>query len=59
MGGQLNRSVVMHPYSLVKDTRSGWESSDVEAHLEGELLSEAMEAFHLKNAGTSTSVTLS
>ena len=37
----------MHPYRLVKDTRSGWESGDVDGHLAGELLSDAMEAFHL------------
>lgn len=46
-GGQI-RSLVMAPYQLVKDHRSGWESSDVKAMLEGRLLDYAMTAV-LKN----------
>ena len=39
---------MIHPYRLVKDNRSGWETSDVEGHLAGKLLTEAIEAFHLR-----------
>ena len=35
--GQPNRSYVMHPYSLVKDVRTGYETSQVQSVLDGDL----------------------
>ena len=46
-GSQI-RSVVMQPYTLVKDHRSGWESSNVKKMLAGELLDEAIESYIIK-----------
>lgn len=47
-GSQI-RSVVMQPYQLVKDHRSGWETHNVQKYLkgDGELLEEAIQ-FNLK-----------
>lgn len=44
-GNQI-RNYVLHPYKLVKDTRSGYESTDPEAFLDGNL-SECMESLML------------
>lgn len=35
-GAQI-RNYVLHPYKVVKDQRSGWESSDTQGFLDGDL----------------------
>ena len=42
--GNQMRSVVMQPYQLVKDHRTGWETGNVSLYLQGdhELLSDVM-----------------
>ncbi|HYO97169.1 MAG TPA: peptide chain release factor-like protein, partial [Polyangiaceae bacterium] len=47
-GNQI-RSYVLQPYQLVKDLRTEWESTDVQAVLDGDL-DGFIEAFLLKNA---------
>jgi len=52
-GSQI-RSYVMHPYKLVKDVRTGYETSNVQAVLEGDL-DEFIKAYLMKFGGTKTS----
>lgn len=49
-GSQI-RSYVFQPYTLVKDNRTGWETGNVQAMMDGELLDEFIEAF-LKEFGS-------
>ena len=46
-GNQI-RSIVFHPYQLVKDHRTSWQSGDIDRYLSGQSLSEAMEAALIK-----------
>ena len=46
-GSQI-RSYVLHPYKLIKDLRSNYESSDVNAILDGDIDSFLEESLHLK-----------
>ena len=45
-GSQI-RSYVLHPYKLIKDLRSNYESSDVNAILDGEIDSFLEESLRL------------
>ncbi len=51
-GSQI-RSYVLHPYTLVKDHRTGHETGDVERVLDGDVTA-FMEAFLRQSAGTKT-----
>lgn len=46
--GQQIRNYVLHPYRLVKDLRSGYETSNVDAILDGELNSVMQSVLHEK-----------
>jgi peptide chain release factor 2 len=51
-GSQI-RSYVLHPYTMVKDHRTGYEMSDVEGVLQGQHLIGFMEAYLKQTAGSS------
>lgn len=51
--GNAIRSYVLHPYRLVKDTRTGHESGDTQGVLEGDL-DEFMEAYLASRVGAET-----
>ena len=48
-GSQI-RSYVLHPYQMVKDLRTGWQTSDTRGFLDGDL-GGAVESFLLMHAG--------
>jgi peptide chain release factor 2 len=48
-GSQI-RSYVLHPYQMVKDLRTGWQTSDTRGFLDGDLTA-AVQAFLLMHAG--------
>jgi peptide chain release factor 2 len=43
-GAQI-RNYVLHPYKLVKDQRTGWETANTQAFLDGELLDDCIGAY--------------
>ena len=47
MGSQI-RSYVLHPYKMVKDLRTGYETSDTQAVLDGDL-NPFMKEFLMRN----------
>lgn len=48
-GSQI-RSYVLHPYQMVKDLRTGWQTSDTRGFLDGDLTA-AVQSFLLMHAG--------
>ena len=43
--GNQVRNYVLHPYKMVKDQRSGWETSNAQAFLDGDLLEDCIGAW--------------
>lgn len=52
--GQQIRNYVLHPYKLVKDTRTGLETADVQAVLDGEAALDAFVDAFLRQTTTTT-----
>ncbi len=49
-GSQI-RSYIMHPYQLVKDHRTGFETGNVKAMMDGELLNDFIKSFLFSSGG--------
>jgi peptide chain release factor 2 len=43
--GRQIRNYVLHPYKMIKDQRTGWESANAQAFLDGELLDDCIASY--------------
>lgn len=55
-GAQI-RNYVLHPYKMVKDQRTGWETTNTQAFLDGEMLEECIGAYLRYKADLQSKVT--